>query len=184
MKGRALCRISIETLPESEEAVSEVLENLFSQPAVAYTNADTGRTLVSVYVPPREAKVPQLKREIEAELQRIRSYGLRLGAGTIRISTLKPSDWAESWKRHFRPLSINSRLLVKPGWSKRRPLKGQAVVVIDPGLSFGTGQHPTTFFVFNSLFNFAMQAATRPSWMWEPGPAFWPSQRPNLVTGR
>jgi ribosomal protein L11 methyltransferase len=42
-------------------------------------------------------------------------------------------------------------LLIKPSWSRRRPRKGQSVVVLDPGLSFGTGQHPTTGFCLRQL---------------------------------
>jgi ribosomal protein L11 methyltransferase len=41
--------------------------------------------------------------------------------------------------------------LIKPGWSKRRPRRNQAVVVLDPGLSFGTGQHPTTAFCLGEI---------------------------------
>jgi len=42
-------------------------------------------------------------------------------------------------------------LLVKPSWSKKRPAKNQAVVILDPGLSFGTGQHPTTSFCLDQI---------------------------------
>ncbi len=64
---------------------------------------------------------------------------------------IRREDWAESWKRHFKPIEIGSALLLKPSWSKGRPKKHQAVVVIDPGLSFGTGQHPTTRFCLGQL---------------------------------
>ena len=40
---------------------------------------------------------------------------------------------------------------MKPSWSKKLPRKNQAVVVLDPGLSFGTGQHPTTAFCLRAL---------------------------------
>ena len=42
-------------------------------------------------------------------------------------------------------------LLFKPSWSRRRPQKGQVEVVLDPGLSFGTGRHPTTAFCLRQL---------------------------------
>ena len=64
---------------------------------------------------------------------------------------MKREDWAESWKRHFHPLEIGGALLVKPSWSKKRPRKNQAVVILDPGLSFGTGQHPTTSFCLHEI---------------------------------
>jgi ribosomal protein L11 methyltransferase len=40
---------------------------------------------------------------------------------------------------------------VKPSWSRRKPARGQKVIVIDPGLSFGTGQHPTTRFCLEQI---------------------------------
>jgi ribosomal protein L11 methyltransferase len=76
---------------------------------------------------------------------------LKIGAGQIEISKVKREDWAESWKRHFHPMEIGKALLVKPSWSKKRPRKHQAVVILDPGLSFGTGQHPTTLFCLNEI---------------------------------
>ena len=48
-------------------------------------------------------------------------------------------------------MEIGKTLLVKPSWSKKRPRKNQAVVILDPGLSFGTGQHPTTSFCLNEI---------------------------------
>ncbi len=72
----------------------------------------------------------------------------------ISCQKLRREDWAESWKRHFKPLEIGARLLVKPSWSRRAPRRGQAVVVLDPGLSFGTGQHPTTSFCLRQVATF------------------------------
>ncbi len=57
----------------------------------------------------------------------------------------------ESWKKHFVPLDIGGKLLVKPGWEKRKPKKGQHEIVLDPGVSFGTGHHPTTLFCLEQI---------------------------------
>jgi ribosomal protein L11 methyltransferase len=74
----------------------------------------------------------------------------------MSLARIPQEDWAESWKLHFKPMMIGSALLLKPSWSRRRPRKGQAVVILDPGLSFGTGRHPTTAFCLRQL------AALRP----------------------
>jgi ribosomal protein L11 methyltransferase len=76
---------------------------------------------------------------------------LDIGSGRIRIQNIPHQDWAESWKRHFKPIEIGHALLIQPSWNKRRPLADQAVVVLDPGLSFGTGHHPTTEFCLREL---------------------------------
>jgi ribosomal protein L11 methyltransferase len=77
--------------------------------------------------------------------------GLDIGPGSISLTRIAQSDWAECWKLHFKPVVIGSALLLKPSWSRRRPRKGQAVVILDPGLSFGTGRHPTTAFCLREL---------------------------------
>jgi ribosomal protein L11 methyltransferase len=75
-------------------------------------------------------------------------------AGSIRIRRLKAQDWAESWKHHFPDLLVGSTLLVKPSWSKRRPSATQTEVVLDPGLAFGTGLHPTTHYCLRQVVRF------------------------------
>ena len=139
------------TTPEAEEAVAELLGSAFGLPAASYTEADTQTTTVSVY--PRQR--PDWSRARESELalglERITGGGLRLGPGIISIKQVRRADWAESWKRHFKPVVIGSALVLKPSWSRRRPRRGQAVVVLDPGLSFGTGRHPTTAFCLCQL---------------------------------
>jgi len=77
--------------------------------------------------------------------------GLNYGNGVLKINKLPVSDWAESWKKHFPPLSIRRAILVKPSWDKTEPYPGQIVVILDPGLSFGTGHHPTTRFCLEKL---------------------------------
>jgi ribosomal protein L11 methyltransferase len=69
----------------------------------------------------------------------------------IEIFTMKKEDWAEVWKKHFNIIHISSRLVIKPGWLKFKPKPGQVIVEIDPGMSFGTGQHATTSFCLKMI---------------------------------
>ncbi|MDQ6631208.1 MAG: 50S ribosomal protein L11 methyltransferase, partial [Verrucomicrobiota bacterium] len=73
--------------------------------------------------------------------------------GKLSIKKIRREDWAESWKPHFKPIQIGKALLIKPSWSKKIPQKNQAVVVLDPGLGFGTGQHATTSFCLKQIVN-------------------------------
>jgi len=54
------------------------------------------------------------------------------------------ADWAEAWKQHLRVLHIGRRIVVRPSWLTYTPDEGEVVVVLDPGMAFGTGLHPTT----------------------------------------
>ena len=151
MKHKTLLQVSVLVKLEAEEAVLELLGRIFNRPAAAYADAETKLTSVSVYCEqPREWNENR-RAALAAGLRQIAASGL--DAGTARISTrrLTARDWAESWKRHFKPIVIGSRLLIKPGWIKQRARPGQAVVVLDPGLSFGTGNHPTTGFCLRIL---------------------------------
>ena len=146
---KPLWRVSVATTLEAEDAVSELLAALVGSAASAYFDLEAQTSLVSVYsqkILPRH-----LKSEVVAGLEKIESCGLNLGSGKITIAKVKREDWTESWKRHFHPQEIGDALLVKPSWSKKRPRKNQAVVILDPGLSFGTGQHPTTSFCLHEI---------------------------------
>ena len=153
MKPAALWQLSVATTPEAEEAVSELLGRLLGAPASSYADVLQGGRVVSVFLARRPKPRPQMV-AVRAALARLADCGLGLGRPTVSVRKLAPQDWAESWKRHFKPLVIGTRLLVKPSWSRRAPRRGQAVVVLDPGLSFGTGQHPTTAFCLRQVADF------------------------------
>jgi ribosomal protein L11 methyltransferase len=151
MNRSVLWKISVTTVPEAEDAVTHLLESAFGQPVSSYTDAETGIVVVSVYVPTRPDWSRARQKELALGLRRIASNGLKLGPGQITLKRIRNEDWAESWKLHFRPVVFGSALLLKPSWSRRRPRKGQVEVVLDPGLSFGTGRHPTTAFCLRQL---------------------------------
>jgi len=57
---------------------------------------------------------------------------------------LQEQDWRDSWKKYFGVQKFGARTVVAPGWIEYTPKPGETVVRIDPGMAFGTGQHPTT----------------------------------------
>lgn len=63
---------------------------------------------------------------------------------TVTLRRLAREDWAESWKRFFKVERVSPRIVVKPPWGRVAPRRGGVAVEIEPGMSFGTGQHPTT----------------------------------------
>lgn len=165
MKARGpVWKIAITTTIEAEEAVTELLYSIFEIPVSSYTDVETREVTVATYVTENPFVVPtlggrpanggtklQTRAALKSGLDEIQSYGLNIGSGKISCQKVRREDWAESWKRHFKPIEIGSALLIKPSWIKRRPRKGQAVIILDPGLSFGTGQHPTTSFCLQQV---------------------------------
>lgn len=149
MKRNELWKISVVTTAEAEDAVAESLTNLLGNAANTHTDLRTGRITVSTFSETRP--VARISREWKFAVERLKLFGLSPGPAKMRIEKIQRENWAESWKRHFKPLAIGNSLLVKPSWIKQQPKRGQAVVVLDPGLSFGTGQHPTTLFCLREL---------------------------------
>ncbi len=137
--------------------MSELLGEVCGSEVSSFTEAESGRTTVTAFLERRPAGFEGMRARLEAGLEWIAACGLdprgseRDGGWEASLRQVRREDWAESWKRHFKALEVGSRLLVRPSWSRRRARRGQAVVVLDPGLSFGTGQHPTTAFCLEEL---------------------------------
>ncbi len=121
---------------------------LFGQPAAIYTDLEKHTTVVSVFLP---RFGPRHRTGLQRALRELTAAGLNLGRARLSARRIPRENWAESWKRHFKPLEISRQLLVLPSWSRVRAKPGQAVVVLDPGLSFGTGHHPTTSFCLEQI---------------------------------
>lgn len=151
MKDHSLWQISVVTTGEAEEAVAALLERLFGQPASVYVPNNGRESVVTVYSN-RAAERAFAKRDaLEAGLAYIADSGLKIEPAQVSIRQVPREDWRESWKKFFRTIEIGNSLLIKPSWSKQKPKPHQATVVLDPGLSFGTGQHPTTAFCLEQL---------------------------------
>jgi ribosomal protein L11 methyltransferase len=127
------------------------MEAVFGEPPSSYTDVKRRTTKLTVYLRERPPTGRFLRSELAAGLVRIAGCGLSVKPANISSARVPAEDWAQSWKRHFKPLEIGSALLIKPSWSRRPPKKGQKLVTLDPGLSFGTGQHPTTGFCLRQL---------------------------------
>ena len=151
MKPQSVYQLSIVVVPESEDAVAELLATVFDRRGAAYVDLTKKLAIVSTYL--EKSKKPTKKQltAVREGLANIADCGLDIGSGEIHVKLLKGADWMESWKKHFVPIDIGGRLFIKPGWEKRRAKKGQHEIILDPGVSFGTGHHPTTLFCLKQI---------------------------------
>lgn len=86
----------------------------------------------------------------------VRLTGQDLNAEDIRSETLEDTDWERVWMDEFRPMRFGNRLWVCPSWAT--PPEPDAVnIMLDPGLAFGTGTHPTTALCLEWIDSQAMQ---------------------------
>lgn len=146
-----LIQVSVRVPVETEDAVADLFAGIFRQPAALVTDEETLITEVSAYCENPQDWTPRREAALTQRLARLHATGLLARKPRLRVRSIRTRDWANSWKHHFKPLDIAGRLLVRPSWSRRRPRPGQAEVVLDPGLSFGTGQHPTTAFCLEQV---------------------------------
>jgi ribosomal protein L11 methyltransferase len=93
-------------------------------------NSQGGEMLVSLF-----SMLKQMKSKDEDNI-----FG-RLEAETDDV---REEDWANNWKKYFKPLKVGSKLLVKPSWEEYNNTDERIILEIDPASSFGTGQHNTT----------------------------------------
>ena len=63
---------------------------------------------------------------------------------SIAFEVLQDQDWSATWKAYFKPFAILDDLIISPTWEPYKPAPGEVVIVMDPGMAFGTGHHATT----------------------------------------
>lgn len=151
MKRGVLWRVAVRIPPSAEEPVVALMEAAFGRSVCLHTDVQAHTTHAVVYLENRRDWTAQKRIQLQRALSQVRRMGLPAGWGRITLTPLRRENWVEAWKRHFRPLEIGRALLLKPSWSRLQPKPGQAVLVLDPGLSFGTGQHPTTRFCLEQI---------------------------------
>jgi ribosomal protein L11 methyltransferase len=79
--------------------------------------------------------------DIRDALGHLQAFGLG-PIGELVVQEVRDEDWLESWKASFTPIRIGD-LLIRPTWSEPAD-DGPIEIVLDPGMAFGTGLHPTT----------------------------------------
>ncbi len=80
-----------------------------------------------------------------AELKTLDSEG-KFGRLAIELSGINEEDWANNWKKYYKPFTLGEKLLIKPEWEELRPeeSEGRVVLSMNPGHLFGTGTHHST----------------------------------------
>ena len=77
-------------------------------------------------------------------------HGDALGSLELTVKPLAQVNWEESWKENYPPQPVGDRLVVLPYWNAEET-DGRLPVILDPGLTFGTGAHPSTQMVMEAM---------------------------------
>jgi ribosomal protein L11 methyltransferase len=98
--------------------------------------------IVRAYLP-NDSQAPTLKQKLEDGL----GYLAQIYPAVPRepaYRLVNDEDWAEAWKTHYHPLHIGRAIYIRPQWEHEAPAPDDIEIVLDPGMAFGTGTHPST----------------------------------------
>jgi ribosomal protein L11 methyltransferase len=134
---------------EAVEAVSEIFSRVASAGVAVEPDlipgADDGfvtgsNATVRAYIP-LDSSAPTKTALVAESLWHLRVIW---PVGELETHEIADEEWAHAWKAHYSTFRIGRRLVIRPSWLRYEPLPDDVVVMIDPGVAFGTGLHPTT----------------------------------------
>ena len=88
--------------------------------------------------------------EVRIALQSLKESRSDCGSLLLTLENLQDADWENNWKQYYKPMEIGERLLVIPQWEKADG-GSRVPLILDPGLTFGTGSHATTQLCLTAL---------------------------------
>lgn len=103
---------------------------------------EQGRSRVTFYLEETEAGFATLG-ALRVALSAFKKEHSDCGSLLMTLDNLESTDWENNWKQYYRPTKIGERLLIVPSWEKAA-IPGRVSLILDPGLTFGTGSHATT----------------------------------------
>ncbi|MGI4787315.1 MAG: 50S ribosomal protein L11 methyltransferase [Janthinobacterium lividum] len=133
--------ISIDAEPNAVDAVGAALYAVGCGGFEVRENAKP--PAVAGYLPVDDRLEERLCK-LQDALAKLPEFGV-IGAGTeLTLHYVEEADWATAWKAYYKPMRIGSRLVVTPPWETPDLQPNDLTIVVDPGMAFGTGSHPTT----------------------------------------
>ncbi len=144
--------VTLEVDGEAAEAVADVLQR-YGHQGVVIEQAGFPTEVWPDEIPPADRLIVRAYFPddglAEARKQQLREALWHMGQlypmPEPVFSVLKEEDWAEAWKQHYHPLRLGRRFYIRPEWVTPADVQPDDVVlVMDPGMAFGTGTHPTT----------------------------------------
>ncbi|BDR58117.1 50S ribosomal protein L11 methyltransferase [Xylocopilactobacillus apicola] len=159
-------KIQVITTNEAIEAVSEILtkfgakgveindpldhyEKPSSDTVIDQRTLTEGEVSVTTWIAESEKLNPEaIKKEVEG----LSEFGLDPGEVKIYLSFEDDQNWNLTWREHYSPIPVASNMVIIPVWQKEEYQNDPRIkIFIDPGMAFGTGDHPTTILTLQAL---------------------------------
>lgn len=107
-----------------------------------------------------EDNIQEVITYINEKLDELKKLGFNLGEGKVESEVMHEEDWANTWKKYYKPVKVGEKIVVKPIWEEYEVKDGELVVELDPGMAFGTGTHETTRMCIKALERYTNEDAT------------------------
>lgn len=98
---------------------------------------------VSCYFPQDDLIGGQIQK-LKKLLGGLKDSALQISPPKLSIKTFDDIDWRENFKHFFKPQRVGKNILISPTWRKPKLKSSDIIIWLNPGMAFGTGNHPTT----------------------------------------
>ena len=114
-----------------------------------------GKSRITFYLQADEEGFAKMA-EVRIALAELKKQRDDCGTLLMTLNNMQESDWENNWKQYYKPMEIGDRLLVIPEWEQEGVLgqpkyAGKVPLILEPGLTFGTGSHATTRLCLTAL---------------------------------
>jgi ribosomal protein L11 methyltransferase len=143
---RQWLKITIHTDPVLTDAIEDFMMGI-SDAGVELTVDQPGETtLINGYFDKSradQAETEGIIKQLSAYLQELAEI-FEVAVPIMTSTFIEDEDWSATWKEHFKPFAIIPGLVIAPTWEEYHGKENEKVIVMDPGMAFGTGHHATT----------------------------------------
>lgn len=152
-QSQGFTEIAVRVSHEALEAVTDSFISAGTGGVVHEDHNDPGESTptvwVKAYVVPSEAErvVARLRQRIAA----LTEAGLSPGPGEVVTRFVRDADWANEWRKFFHVRRVGQHIVIRPTWEAFEKGPDDIVIDLDPGMAFGTGNHPTTTLCLETL---------------------------------
>lgn len=160
----AWVQIRLNSTDQKAEAISDFLEEIG---AVSVTFMDSQDTPIFEPLPGETrlwgntdvVALFDAETDMQTIVAALQTSGVIEPEFAYKIEQIEDKDWEREWMDNFHPMQFGRRLWICPSW-REVPDPNAVNVMLDPGLAFGTGTHPTTALCLQWLDGLDLQGKT------------------------
>jgi len=139
-------KLTVKAEPELTGPIEDYLVGMLAAGVETGAKDEPGFGVVQAYLQQDDlddAAVSAIVRQVTDYLENLAAL-LQKEVPVLAWEMIEEQDWGKSWKSYFEPFAIIPGLVIAPSWADYQPQPDEQVIVMDPGMAFGTGHHATT----------------------------------------